>query len=70
MRTRAVDLWTFTKKVLAIQQTMMLGQFVSLFDELLTSEDAKQAEKMMWVVPWHIQDETIKPPPMRITCMC
>jgi hypothetical protein len=35
---------------------MMLGQFVSLFDELLTSEDAnaKQAEKMMWVVPRHI----------------
>lgn len=39
----------------------MLGQLVSLFDELLTCEDAnaKQAEKMMWVVPRHIQDEAI-----------
>jgi hypothetical protein len=50
----------------------MLGQLVSLFDVLLTCEDAnaKQAEKMMWVVPRHIQDETIKPLPMRIACMC
>jgi len=46
-----------------------VGPICELFDELLTSEDAKQAEKMMWVVPRHIQ-ETIKPPPMRITCMC
>jgi hypothetical protein len=39
----------------------MLGQLVSLFDELLTCEyaNAKQAEKMMWVVPRHTQDEAI-----------
>jgi hypothetical protein len=50
----------------------VLGQLVSLFDKLQNCEDAntKQAEKMMWLVPRHIQDETIKPPPMRIACMC